>query len=220
MLFMLFSNVLKAEDTRKLVKLSGKIAGKYPIQMVLNIKNNKEVYGYYFYEKYKSNIVLRGTVENGNIKLYEGDTDIRFTGFKGEISDFGIKGEWIQERYKKETRILSFDLKKNSEKVITKSEDSYSGLYGTYYSEGEEDLNIEYVGGDLYVFHISVGSPYCMGEILDLISIKSGKGEFSNKNCGKLIFKFSEKEVHITEEDCDYYHGARCSFRGDYPRRK
>jgi hypothetical protein len=104
----------KVNDT-EVLWLTGNIDKKYDISMALfsfESDNKKEIFGYYFYQKTKSPIYVKGDLAGKNILLTEYlDNGKENAVFKGEyLKDKGIiSGKWIMN--KKE---LSFQLDRNA----------------------------------------------------------------------------------------------------------
>lgn len=84
-------------------RFSGTINGKYKIEMTLT-RQGSELQGQYFYEKYRQQITLRGTIDGqSNFTLNEYDQRNNLTGtFKGRFEPNGkpaqLSGTWTSDR--------------------------------------------------------------------------------------------------------------------------
>lgn len=92
---------VSAQTKNRTIQLSGTISEKYPIKMVLTLNGNK-VLGFYFYEKYKSKILLEGQIKGDKVTLNESpDIDSEFSiGFIGTLKNNSFSGVWA-DKYKK-----------------------------------------------------------------------------------------------------------------------
>lgn len=61
---------LSAQTSRKVIQMEGTISNEYPIIMTLIIEN-ENVLGFYYYEKYKTKILLEGQITVDKLTLME-----------------------------------------------------------------------------------------------------------------------------------------------------
>jgi hypothetical protein len=94
------------------------------------------------------------------------------------------------------------------------------------YSQGNviKNLKIGTIKNNAIQFHLLTASEQCSGEINDFFTIDPylffyNRSESFLKDKCHLEFIFNDDSVEIKEEgDCSYYHGASCSFIGEYVR--
>jgi hypothetical protein len=213
---------LSAQTEKRLVELSGTISDKYPIKMILTIQNDK-VLGYYYYEKYKTKILLAGQIKGTKITLnespdYESDFKI---GFVGEFNGNLMNGSWID---KDKNKTLNFNVSVDSDKKITidkkitKIEGNYENVYSS--DKYQSSVNLQYINESLFCFEVSNGTESgCVGYLKGLIDLKNLKsGIYSNSTCKELNISFVSDTLIITEKDCDW-HGMNCPFDGKYKKK-
>ncbi|MCW3788920.1 hypothetical protein [Plebeiibacterium sediminum] len=214
---------LSAQTSRKVIQLTGDISDKYPIVMTLNIENGK-VFGFYYYEKYKTKILLVGQMTGNKFTLNESpdyESDFK-TGFIGEIIDSNFIGNWVD---KTKEKTLKCDLIINSETHANLTTDIL-GIEGTYESIYNSEkyigsVNLKNIAGDLFCFEISNGTESgCVGFLNGLVELKELKsGIFSTQSCEKLEFQLTSNELTVIEYNCDL-HGMRCPFEGKYRKKE
>ena len=214
--------------SRKILTFSGTIS-KYPIKMVLVIEK-ENVYGYYFYEKIKTKILLTGTMKGTKMILdespsYEENTsDNRefdfHLGFKGELKDNKFLGYWIDNINGKK---LTLNLKADTENYLNLIEQT-SSIDGYYNNIRNSDrfsgsISLNYINENLFYFETySTTESGCLGYLNGLININNFKsGIFSSEFCQKLNLNFNINTLEVREENCQE-HGARCSFDGNFKK--
>lgn len=213
---------LSAQTSMRTMQLSGTISDKYPIKMTLTFNGDK-VLGFYFYEKFKTNILLEGQIKEGKINLnespdYESDFKI---GFIGDLKDDSYSGFWTD---KDKNKTLTFKTTVDSDHLITiaKSTTEIEGTYDNIMSSDNffSSVDLKYITDDLFCFEISNGTESgCVGYIKGLIKLVNLKnGIYSGDSCEKLDFTLSTNKLTITETNCDFY-GMRCPFDGKYKKR-
>ncbi len=217
----ILSNVLFAQTEKRVIELSGKIANKYPIKMILTIKDNN-VLGYYFYTKYKTKILLEGTIKNNKIELTESpDYEDQFKkGFVGKIDYKGFEGEW-KDIWKEKS--LNFKSQIISDKTITIDE-SAKKIEGHYKNVNNSDayhaaLYLVHIKDNIFCFEFSVGTESgCVGYLKQLVVFSnSEEAYYRDNNCEKIEFRFDSEHLIIKEENCDW-HGYNCYFEGKYKK--
>lgn len=212
---------LLAQTNRKVIQLAGTISDKDAISMTLAIENDT-VLGFYYYEKYKTKILLEGQVTTNRIILNESpDFESEFKkGFIGEINDYNFTGKWL-DKTKDKTLKCELDIKSNKQINLTKENTRIEGIYkGVLNSEKYiRHVSLKNITDELFCFEISSGTKSgCIGFLKGLIELKKiKKGVFSADSCDKLEFQLSNNELTITENNCDF-HGMRCPFGGKYEK--
>jgi len=221
LLILTFTINISAQTTRKVIQLTGKISEKHPIAMTLTIEN-ESVLGFYYYEKYKTKILLEGKISNGKVTLKESpDYESEFeTGFIGEMTDSNFVGKWIDKSKDKTLKcelIITLNKKINLIKDTTEIEGTYKNLLNSEKYIGSVDL--KNITDKIFYFEISNGTESgCVGFLKGLIELKDLKyGIFSTNLCEKLEFQLSDNELIVNENNC-YFHGMRCPFEGKYKK--
>lgn len=213
---------LSAQTSRRIIQLSGTISDKYPIKMTLTF-NGDRVLGFYFYEKFKTKILLEGQIKEDKITLnespdYESDFKIRFI---GDLKGDSFSGVWTD---KVKNKSLNFKTTVDSDNLITiaKSTIEIEGTYENIMSSDKyfSSVDLKYITDDLYCFEISNGTESgCVGYLKGLIKLVDLKnGIYSGDSCEKLDFKLSTNELTVSETNCDL-HGMRCPFDGKYKKK-
>ena len=99
-------------------------------------------------------------------------------------------------------------------------EDKYSGTYqNTLNDEGNffGEVTIRNLSPSELSFQIMTGNKDgCTGQISGRAIVQSDQTiSYSDPDCEKLSFKFTDQGITITEEKCTL-HGIKCSFSGEY----
>jgi hypothetical protein len=214
---------LSAQTNRKVIQLAGTISDKYPIVMTLVIEN-ESVFGFYYYEKYKTKILLEGQMIGNEFTLRESpDYESEFkTGFIGEITDSIFTGKWVDKTKDKTLKcelIIQSDKQMKLTEDIARIEGTYESLFNSEKYIGSIDL--KNINGELFCFEISNGTESgCVGFLKGLVEFKDLKnGIFSTKLCEKLEFNLLDNELTVKETNCDF-HGMRCPFDGKYKKKE
>lgn len=214
---------LSAQTSRKIIQLTGTILDKYPIVMTLTIEN-ENVLGFYYYEKYKTKILLEGQMTGDKITLKESsDYESEYkTGFVGEITDSKFIGKWVDKTNDKTLKcelVIKSDKQMNLTKDVAGIEGTYESLFNSENYLGSIDL--KNITDELFCFEISNGTESgCVGFLKGLVKLKDLKnGIFSTDLCEKLEFQLSDNELTIIENKCDF-HGMRCPFEGKYIKKE
>ncbi|WMI69313.1 hypothetical protein [Mangrovimonas sp. YM274] len=215
----LLASISSFSQSNRIINLSGNIADKYPVKMILVI-NEDDVLGYYFYEKYQTKILLEGHLINDRITLKEApDYENEFKkGFVGNIRNGHFQGVWKDATHNKE---LNFEavIASDIEKVIKPETLEIQGTYQDKFNSDKYSGSVElkHITGNLFCFEISNGTETgCVGYLKGLIELSgAGLGTYTDDTCNNLTFKWDSKKIHITEDDCNW-HGMRCPFEGDY----
>ncbi|NME67122.1 hypothetical protein [Flammeovirga aprica] len=216
---LLFVINISAQTSRKEVQLSGFIAEKYAISMTLAI-NNDDVVGYYYYEKYKTKILLEGKIVNEQIYLQESpDVSSDFTmGFRGALTASGFKGFWLD---KNRDKSLSCSLEMKSEEIVNLSANAIDGTYESEYNSDSYSghLKMKKISGNFYYFNVSVGTASaCTGNLKGIATFNgAGNGNYTGKACKRIDFTASNNTLELTEKECNM-HGMQCSFEGKYQK--
>lgn len=217
--FLLVIN-LSAQPDKRLIELSGTISDKYPIKMILTIKNDK-ILGYY-YEKYKTKILLSGQIKGTKVTLNESpDYESEFKiGFIGDLNGKMFIGKWIE---KNKSKSLDFKCFIDSVKEliidnkIVKIEGYYKDIFNSEKFQGSVILH--HINETIFSFEISNGSENCVGYLQGLIDLKNLKtGLYSADLCKELRFDLESDTLIIKEKECDW-HGAYCPFDGKYQKK-
>lgn len=199
--------------------MSGSIADKYPIHLVLTI-DGSEVVGYYYYEKYLNNIHLKGTLKDSQLVLQESpDFESTFKmGFEGTLVNQQYAGQW-KDLDKKRT--LPFTVNLDYDQMIHVGE-KIQAIEGQYeYLEASEQftstIQLKHIFQDTYQFEISNGSANgCTGYLQGLMTINNlTSGNYFDDLCEALEFQIFPDAIKVSEKNCNW-HGMRCPFEGSY----
>lgn len=213
---------LSAQTNRRSIQFSGTISEKYPIKMTLTIQNEK-VTGYYYYEKYKTKILLSGQIQGDKITLKESpdyESDFK-TGFIGDFKNSEFNGNWTD---KVKGKSLKFKASADSDKPIIVSNKilEIEGAYEDVMSSDKyfSSLDLQYISDDLFCFEISNGTESgCIGYLKGLISLTDlTNGIYSGESCEEIKFIFSKNELTLIEKNCEL-HGMKCPFEGKYKKK-
>ena len=186
------------ENAPCVIRLSGEIDNQYPVKMTLSIAKN-EIYGYYYYEKYKTKIPLIGHIEDTIIFLSESpsDDDINNISFNGELKDDSLKGQWKNNIDNKK---MSFKLKiKEIEETYQSSiAGNYKGVNNT--NKSKRKLNIRSIDENNLLFDISVSNTNgCSGHLINIIEIENDStGMYSGELCKELKFHFTDSIINVS----------------------
>jgi hypothetical protein len=211
-----------AQSNKRILQLSGTISEKYPIKMTLTIQNDK-VLGFYYYEKYKTKILLEGQRQNEKVILKESpDYESEFKiGFIGELRDNSFKGTWTD---KQKNKTLNFQVVVDSDKQMILN-DQLERVEGTYNNKLNSDkytgtISLTLISNDIFCFEISNGTESgCVGYLKGLISLKDlSRGIYTGDQCKGIEFSLSDNNLTLTEENCEW-HGVRCPFSGEYQKK-
>lgn len=218
---------LSAKTNNRVIELSGSIADKYPFKMALSIKSDT-VIGYYYYEKYKTKILLVGIVQGTNVILSEGSmmgiysselenlskSKLPQMGFVGELKDSTFVGKWINGEKK-----LGFTAKVNADNNIfdDKQHANIDGYYEGTIKDGEDNyLVLRHISNGVFYFCISVNvfnASGGMGDLAGIVELKNlQNGSFKDANCKSLDFVVKNNSIIVRENECSFYHGPGCSF--------
>ena len=207
-----YSIVLSAQNETKIIECSGTISDKYPIKMVLKIEKEKTI-GYYYYEKYKTKILLSGDIQGTRIILNESpDLDQNFThGFIGTINKNIISGIW-KDVYKRKS--FEFKVVVDKEKVSVPNDEAIEGMY-----ENETgSISLKHITDKYFLFVICTGTENCTGFLEGLIEFPDLKsGYYSDNVCKELKINVGSGFLEVKEKDCNY-HGMSCWFSGKYKK--
>jgi len=197
----------------------GNINHSYAIKMTLTKKGAK-LSGTYHYKSKGKLLKLDGNIDNtGKIHLKEFDNTGNMTGiFDGQLKAGTITGYWKKPDASK---IMPFSV---SEIKSQKQKNSLTGNYvGEAYQDIYDDLSGQFLiikqdSPDSFYFTIDVDkSGNCSGFIDGTAILNKGIWEYSEREGCILTFKFGNKQVELEEnEGCVGYHGASCSFVGNY----
>ena len=213
---------LSAQTSRRTIQLSGTILNKYPIKMTLTIKAD-QVLGFYFYEKYKSKILLEGQINGDKITLKESpDNESEFKiGFIGDLKGDSFSGIWTD---KAKNKSLNFKTSKVSDNLIA-IPNNIAEIEGNYEDINSSDkyfgsVDLQYITDDLFCFGISNGTESgCTGYVKALITLTDlSKGKYSGDYCEELDLIITTNELTVTENNCEL-HGMRCPFNGEYKKK-
>lgn len=213
---------LSAQTKNRIIQLSGTLSDKYPIKMTLTLNGN-EVLGFYFYEKYKSKILLEGQIKGDKITLNESpDIDSEFSiGFIGTLKSDSFFGIWT-DKYKKRTLNFKAHIDSDNLIIVPNTIAHIQGTYTNIYSSNDfiSSVNLKYITDNLFCFQISNGTEFgCVGYVKGLIKLTDlNKGNYSGDSCEKLTFSLLTNELTIIEKNCDL-HGIRCPFDGKYKKK-
>jgi hypothetical protein len=206
----------------------GKINNKYDVVMKLT-SNAGQISGKYFYTTIGKDIVVRGDLNNdGRVTLVEYDSKENQIGFfEGTmVNDSKIEGKWNKANESSSAPFVLIETTAQYESLQDQAvESKFEKISGQYeysneYSDGS--AQISYLGNRRFRFDINVSSgEACSGQVEGEAAFDdAGVGKFSDEGCRSLTFKFIGNKLIIEESDCDYYHGVRCGFYGDYLKRK
>lgn len=210
-------SILKAE--KPFVKLLSGTINDIPIAMQLIFATDSTVKGSYYYTKYNELLPFTGNVSrDGRIALSVYDITTETTElFKGRITnDWKITGKWFKAEAGADK--LDFQLQANDSPSPT---NTFSA--GTYEADTfgqHQTLAIRNLTSEGFEFQMEVGSELCSGVI------EIGKAYFCNANNANyygeencyMSFQVVNHQIKVTETNCLYYHGMRCTFDGNYQK--
>ena len=211
-----------AQTEKRIIELSGTISDKHPIKMILTIQNDK-VLGYYYYEKYKTKILLDGQINGTKITLNESpgiESDFKI-GFIGNFNGNIISGNWID---KDKNKTFNFKVLIDSDKTMQVSEKikSIEGNYENIKNSEKYDGSIllQSIIDNIFCFQISTGlEDGCVGYIKGLIEVENlSTGTYSGSLCKELKIIIDADTITVIEKSCDL-HGMNCSFNGKYKKK-
>ncbi|MBR8535918.1 hypothetical protein KDU71_10150 [Carboxylicivirga sediminis] len=218
---LIISFSLSAQLNKRTINLSGSIDDKYAILMTLTIQGEK-VIGFYYYDKYKSKILLEGEIKDNKVVLnespgYESEFEI---GFMGDLDDKSFSGIWTDKSQNKTMKLNTLIYANN-----TISQDiKVSEIEGRYESNHNSEkylgaVELEHIADNIFTFNISNGTESgCVGYLKGLIELTNLKeGIYAGENCKEIQFAFSNQMLILTEKNCDY-HGMNCPFEGSYKK--
>jgi hypothetical protein len=209
---------VSAQSTKRAMTLSGSIADRYPISMTLTF-DGESILGFYFYDKYKTKILLEGQIQGNKIILNESpDYDVNFKmGFIGEFNNDQFDGVWT-DKYRNKTLAFKTSVVSDSLTII---EEKIIDIEGYYASKSNSDdyigtVDLKHIIDDLFSFEISNGTAGCTGYLKGLVQLTDlKKGNYTGNLCAKLDFSIFTDELVIRENNCDF-HGMQCPFEGSY----
>lgn len=103
--------------------------------------------------------------------------------------------------------------------------DNWSGLYRGGGAEGASgELNIRRADATRYHVALGIGAPGCGGQIDGIGHASANRMTMSvdvpdgGRQC-RLVMDRQGSTLHLSQSaDCNYFHGAQCSFDGSYTR--
>lgn len=214
---------LSAQLNNRTIKLSGSINDNYAIIMTLNI-NGEEVIGFYYYDKYKSKIVLEGNIQDNKLVLhessgYESDFEV---GFIGVLNEKSFAGVWKDNRNNKE---LDFNTLVYSD-ITTRKDTNILAIEGRFESIFNSDkyigsVGLQHIEDNIFYFEISNGTEKgCVGYLKGLIELHGlSKGLYTGQGCDELHFSLLNNELTLVEKNCNC-HGLNCPFEGKYKKKE
>ncbi|MBS2213658.1 hypothetical protein KEM09_19775 [Carboxylicivirga mesophila] len=218
---LIISFSLSAQLPKRTINLSGSINDKYAILMTLTIQGEK-VIGFYYYDKYKSKILLEGEIKDNKVVLnespgYESEFEI---GFMGDLDDKSFSGIWTN---KPQNKTMKFNTLIYADNTISQNIKA-SEIEGRYESNINSEkylgsVELEHIADNTFAFSISNGTESgCAGYLKGLIELTDFKeGNYAVENCEEIQFVFSNQMLNLTEKNCDY-HGMNCPFEGSYKK--
>ncbi len=221
-IFGIINLTLSAKTERRIVEFNGSIAEKYKIKMVLTIEDSV-VLGYYYYENYKSKILLDGKIDGTNIILNESpniEPDFK-VGFKGRFDNKRIIGEWIDSDKEKK---LSFNALVVSDGILKVSEriNQIEGHYDNVNSSDKymSSIGLKFITDNVFCFEISNGTESgCVGYIKKLVDLENlSFGKYSGDSCEEIMITIISDTINVKEKNCEW-HGMRCPFDGNYKKK-
>jgi hypothetical protein len=211
---------LSGQTEKRHIEFSGTISDKYPIKMFLSIQNNK-VLGYYYYETYKTKILLEGEQKGTTMTLKESpDYDPKFSlGFKFDLKGKILSGTWIDSIKSKSLNVkmsIDHDTLVTTNEDINKIEGNYKNVYNS--DKFQSSMILQNITNDLFCFEISIGQENCTGYLKGIIALTNFKnGYYTGNLCKKLQITIDSNVIIISEENCGW-HGISCSFEGKYTK--
>ncbi|UII20248.1 hypothetical protein [Fulvivirga ligni] len=216
----IFTSLFAQNNAITVLHLNGSISNRYPFQMVLRITESN-VKGYYYYEQYRTKILLEGKLKGEEIRLTESpDFEGEFKkGFKGIFSKNKLSGVWINLENDKSLGFNATVTTESQRGVEDISE--ISGLYENELNSENYDSSIllDYIANNIYAFEITNGTTTgCMGYLNGVVEIKNeSSGTYTADGCDKLSFRLSRFALTLEEDQCEF-HGLRCPFSGKYKK--
>ncbi|MCB9225388.1 MAG: hypothetical protein R2780_00345 [Crocinitomicaceae bacterium] len=215
-----------------------------PAIMVLDWMTRDEngvypIKGYYFYIDHQKNLDLEGFSDPSTRGIYLTES---YKGKKTGYMEFAQDVPWEGENYWAASKGNSDKQTFYSEDLMFRDNmgaqvDIQKGQYTNPHTitiymgdeEGEveesvtDELNWVIINQEFFAFDISTtGRNAHTGEASGLATIKGNKAIWisdSEEHC-KLTFDLSKKEssIEVSEENCEYYHGAHASFDWNFSK--
>jgi hypothetical protein len=213
-----------AQVYRRVIQFSGVMAGKTPIKMTLVIQSEKIV-GFYYYEKYKTKILLSGQIQDDKITLreshdYESEFNEFRVGFIGNLKEKVFSGIW-EDKAKGKT--LNFEISIVADGAINEltKNSKIEGIYNNKISSDKysSSVDLQFISDDFFCFTISNGTESgCVGYLKGLIALTNlATGVYSSNSCEEIKISISSNELTVKEKNCAL-HGMRCPFDGKYQK--
>ncbi|HTF80803.1 MAG TPA: hypothetical protein VL947_03725 [Cytophagales bacterium] len=219
LLLLTYSRLAFGSDSEEIKTFKGCINDKHLIRMTLNIKENGDVVGFYYYESEKIHIPLHGKLVNNKIELAE---NLEFSGtfiqgFKGTLSNNEIKGVWADSIKKQKFKFsVLLEERSNPNKKFKRMEGDYQATDAD--PNHIQKLKLSYVSGSIFKFEVSTQTKSgCSGILTGMVSFANDKGNFKDEGCAALKFQINDDSILLSEYDCSY-HGIQCSFMGTYKK--
>ncbi|WP_430814142.1 hypothetical protein [Carboxylicivirga sp. RSCT41] len=220
---LLLSTSISAQSNKRTIKLSGSINDSYAIIMTLTIQG-EDVLGYYYYDKYKSKILLEGNIQGDRLVLnespdYESDYEV---GFIGELNGKTYAGVWKDKSKNKEldfNTLVYSDISANQAAHISELEGRFENIFNS--DKFLASVSLYHIEDKIFCFEISNGTESgCTGYLKGLVELSdSGIGVYTGDGCEELRFSLSNNELKLIENNCDY-HGLNCPFEGTYKKKE
>jgi hypothetical protein len=222
LLGLIISFNVSAQTQKRIIKLSGSIDDKYAILMTLAIEGEK-VLGYYYYDKYKSKLLLEGSIQENKVVLNESPGYKREfeVGFIGDLNDNSLTGVWMDKAQNKTmnfSTLIYADVQENKEEKVAELEGNFESIHNS--EKFISSVELEHIADHTFCFRISNGTESgCVGYLKGLIELKNLKqGRYSEESCEEIQFTYANQELYITENNCEH-HGMRCPFEGRYKKK-
>lgn len=214
------SSVVKKEEYKEACEkegwFAGAINGNFKIHMKLDIIDN-EIYGVYYYDKYKKNINLSGDINNKFFSVYEdksnGIIDAVF------VTDELIQGVWSDENNSYPVYLVkvgsNIAIPEEPDNNGVKWKGDWKGTKLTYYSGSE--LNITPIFNNLIQFELSAFNGTHTGGFSAVALINKDNAFYAGENNAEFVFSLNDEgNIELKTNDYNYFCGAGVAYDSIY----
>lgn len=196
----------------------GTIAEDIDITLQLVISGT-QIRGGYFYDKYEEILPIRGSLsKDGFIQLAVYDITTETTEyFQGEfLENDNFKGQWFKtdagaSKYNFELTPYTFE--------PTFTHTDLRGMYALVSGELISTIAIDTTTLNNIHFQTILSYVHCTGDVEGYAWYHTPtKAIFYGEEGCYMVFDISKEKIQLVEESCQYYHGFKCNFSGDYVR--
>lgn len=199
------------------MNLTGNINGNLNIHMSLDI-NDHEILGTYYYDKYKTNIILKGNKSISNyVELIEYDQNGNATGmFDGSlVTPNRIDGIWTNTN---RTVRMPFSIKTSGEESNTNENLQWEGKWLNTYSDQFycSEITIKDVTPTSFNLSLNANNGANTGTMDDIFKVNGNMAVFEDKDYKFIMVLTLVGDKLIVQSDGDGYFGMGVYPDGDY----